>query len=58
MIRLSNLKKVMSVAVIIPAIIVFAGECKAECFGLQLLAGAAIIGVLALNGVIRRPYGR
>lgn len=56
--NISNLKKIVSVAVIIPAIMIFAGECKVEYFGLQLLAGVAIIGVLAWNGVVRRPYER
>lgn len=56
MVKLSNLKKIVSVAVIVPAIMIFAGECKVEYFGLQILAGAAILGVLAWNGVFRRSY--
>ena len=53
-----NIKKIVSVLVLVPAIIIFAGETGVEYFGLQLLAGAAIVGVLALNGAIRRPYER
>jgi hypothetical protein len=53
-----NIKKIVSVLVLVPAIMIFAGETGAEYFGLQLLAGAAIIAVLALNGAIRRPYER
>jgi hypothetical protein len=58
MIKLSNIKKVVSVLVLVPAIMIFAGEAGAEYFGLQLLAGAAIVGVLAWNGAIRRSYDR
>ena len=53
-----NIKKIVSVLVLVPAVMIFAGEAGAEYFGLQLLAGAAIIGVLALNGAIRRSCVR
>lgn len=53
-----NIKKIVSVLVIVPAIMIFAGETGAEYFGLQLLAGAAIVAVLAWNGATRRSYGR
>jgi hypothetical protein len=56
MVGLLNLKKIISVAIIVPAIMIFAGECEVEYFGLQLLAGAAIIGVLAWNGMFRGSY--
>ena len=50
--------KVAAIALGAHAVFGVAGETGAEYFGLQLLAGAAIIGVLALNGAIRRPYVR
>lgn len=58
MIRLSNIKKIVSVAIGIPALMIFAGECGPEYIVWQLLAGAVIVGLLAWNGIIRRPYGR
>lgn len=58
MIRLSNIKKIVSVAVVIPAVMVFAGETGVENFGWQLLAGAALLAVLAWNGVTRRSFER
>ena len=53
-----NIKKIMSVLVLVPAVMIFAGETGVEYFGLQMLAGAAIVAVLAWNGAIRRSYGR
>lgn len=58
MIRLFNIKKIVSVAIGIPAFMIFVGEAGPELFAWQLLAGAAIVGLLAWNGIIRRPYGR
>ena len=53
-----NIKRIVSMLVLVPAIAIFAGEVGVKYFGLQLLAGAAIIAVLAWNGAIRRPYER
>ena len=58
MITLSNIKKIVSVVIGIPAVIIFAGEAGVEYFGLQILSAMVIIGLLAWNGMFRRPYER
>jgi hypothetical protein len=49
-----KLKTIISIAMGVPAVMIFAGEGGIEYFGVQILAGAVLIGILAWNGVFCR----
>lgn len=51
---MKKIKAIISTLIAVPAMMVFAGECSAEMLPMQLAAGMALLGVLAINGAFNR----
>lgn len=50
---MKKVKTLLSILIGIPSFIIFCSEMDIKYFGVQLLAGAVLVGVLAWNGIAK-----
>lgn len=51
---MKRIKALTSILVVVPALIIFAGETSIEMFPLQLMAGVVLLVVVGINGAFRK----